>query len=323
ARPHPRPRDRPSPGGARAARRRGARAGRHAPRRPRARAAPRARARPAAGAGRRGRAPPGADQPARQRHRCHRAAGHDRGRRARAPPERPRPADGDHRLRQRPRHVGGRGPARVRALLHDQGARAGHRPRARHRGPHRARARRPGRGREHPGPGHDDARAPPAGGVMPRLLVVDDDTVTCRLLADVFKRDGYTVIGETDPRRALARVADEPVDLAILDVQMPEMDGLALLRGLRGRLPDLPVVIMTAFGSIDTAVQAIASGAVDYVSKPMDVEEIRVTVRKALGRTAEAQAATLPGAGDELGEVVGRSPGMVDVYKTVARVAPG
>ena len=131
---------------------------------------------------------------------------------------------------------------------------------------------------------------------MPRLLVVDDDTVTCRLLADVFKRDGYTVIGETDPRRALARVTDEPVDLAILDVQMPEMDGLALLRGLRARLPDLPVVIMTAFGSIDSAVQAIASGAVDYVSKPMDVEEIRATVRRALGRQTETQA-ELPEAG--------------------------
>src|SRR5207245_2460183 len=227
------------------------------------------------------------------------AAGHDRGRRARALPQRPRPADGDHRLRQRPRHVGGRDPARLRALLHDQGARARHGPRARHRGPHRARARWPGRDRVEPGRGHDDARASPPGGVMPRLLVVDDDSVTCRLLADVFKRDGYTVIGETDPQRALARAADEPVDLAILDVQMPEMDGLALLRGLRERLPDLPVVIMTAFGSIDTAVQAIASGAVDYLSKPMDVEEIRVTVRKALGRTAEAQAA-LPVAGEEL-----------------------
>src|SRR5205823_6630067 len=83
----------------------------------------------------RGRAPPGADQPPRQRHRRHRAAGHDRGRRARALPQRPRPADGDHRLRQRPRHVGGRDPARLRALLHDQGARARHGPRARHRGP--------------------------------------------------------------------------------------------------------------------------------------------------------------------------------------------
>ena len=135
---------------------------------------------------------------------------------------------------------------------------------------------------------------------MPRLLVVDDDTVTCRLLADVFKRDGYAVIGETNPQRALARVAGEPIDLAILDVQMPEMDGLALLRGLRERLPGLPVVIMTAFGSIDTAVQAIASGAVDYVSKPMDVEEIRATVRRALGRTVEAQA-TLPAAGEQIG----------------------
>src|SRR5262249_36246903 len=63
-------------------------------------------------------------------------------------------------------------------------------------------------------------------------------------------------------------------------------------------------------------------GAVDYVSKPMDVEEIRATVRKALGRSAEAQAA-LPVAGEELGGVVGRSPAMVEVYKTIARVAPG
>jgi DNA-binding NtrC family response regulator len=103
---------------------------------------------------------------------------------------------------------------------------------------------------------------------------------------------------------------------------MPEMDGLALMRGLRERFPDLPVVIMTAFGSIDTAVRSIASGAVDYVSKPMDVEEIHATVRRALGRQAETQAA-LPAAGEELGGVVGRSPGMVEVYKTIARVAPG
>ena len=157
---------------------------------------------------------------------------------------------------------------------------------------------------------------------MPRLLVVDDDTVTCRLLADVFKRDGYTVIGETDPQRALARAADEPVDLAILDVQMPEMDGLALLRGLRERLPDLPVIIMTAFGSIDTAVQAIAAGAVDYVSKPMNLEEIRATVRRVLGRKEEVQAPP-PAGSEELGGMVGRSPAMVEIYKTIARVAPG
>jgi DNA-binding NtrC family response regulator len=158
--------------------------------------------------------------------------------------------------------------------------------------------------------------------MMPRVLVVDDDTVTCRLLADVLTRDGATVVGESDPRRALTRAAAEPPDVAILDVQMPEMDGLSLLRGLRERLPGLPIIIMTAFGSIETAVQAIGAGAVDYVSKPMDVEEIRATVRRALGRHAEAQAAR-PVAGEELGGVVGRSPAMVEVYKTIARVAPG
>src|SRR5204863_6422 len=84
------------------------------------------------------------------------------------------------------------------------------------------------------------------------------------------------------PSRALARIEAEPLDLAILDIRMPKVDGLELLRCLRERLPTLPVVIMTAFGSIDTAVQAIAAGAVDYVSKPMNLEEIRATVLRVL-----------------------------------------
>src|SRR5437660_9698929 len=155
-----------------------------------------------------------------------------------------------------------------------------------------------------------------------RLLVVDDDIVTCRLLEEVLSRDGAMVMWETDPRRALARAAEHPIALAVLDVRMPELDGLELLRRLRERRPHLPVVIMTAFGSIDTAVLAITSGAVDYVSKPMDVEEIRATVRRALGRQTETQA-ELPEAGEELGGMVGRTPAMVDVYKTIARVAPG
>ena len=157
---------------------------------------------------------------------------------------------------------------------------------------------------------------------MARILVVDDDAVTCRLLGEVLSRDGATVLGETDPSRALARIEAEPLDLAILDIRMPKVDGLELLRCLRERLPTLPVVIMTAFGSIDTAVQAIAAGAVDYVSKPMNLEEIRATVRRVLGRKEEMQAPP-PAGSEELGGMVGRSPAMVEIYKTIARVAPG
>jgi len=156
---------------------------------------------------------------------------------------------------------------------------------------------------------------------MSRILVVDDDAVTCRLLAEVLRSDG-TVVWDIDPRAALDRLRTEEVDLAIFDMQMPEMGGLDLLRRVRERRPGLPVVIMTAFGSIDTAVDAIASGAVDYVSKPMNLDELRATVRRALGRKAEAQAA-VPVQGDAVGGMVGRTPAMIEVYKTIARVAAG
>jgi two-component system, NtrC family, response regulator AtoC len=157
---------------------------------------------------------------------------------------------------------------------------------------------------------------------MTRILVVDDDAVTCSLLFEVLGRDGVEVVGETDPRRALALAEASPVDLAIVDVQMPGMNGLAMLQELRGRHPGLPVIVMTAFGSIDTAVQAISSGAVDYISKPMDVDELRATVRRVLSNGDEPRA-ELPAAGAQIQGMVGRAPAMVEIYKTIARVAPG
>jgi DNA-binding NtrC family response regulator len=157
--------------------------------------------------------------------------------------------------------------------------------------------------------------------LMAHILVVDDDAVTCRLLAEVLERDGATVVWEVDPRRVFERLGEGPVDLAILDVRMPELDGLELLPKLRQKWPELPIIIMTAFGSIDTAVQAITAGAVDYVSKPMTVEEIRTTARKALSRSRAA--AVLPAGSEALAGMVGRTAPMVEIYKTIAQVAPG
>ena len=89
---------------------------------------------------------------------------------------------------------------------------------------------------------------------MNKILVVDDDAVTCRLLSEVLGDATTTVVGETDPYAAL-ELARDGIDLAILDVQMPQIDGLALLARLRSERPQLPVIIMTAFGSIATAVR--------------------------------------------------------------------
>ncbi|MEO8604781.1 MAG: sigma-54 dependent transcriptional regulator [bacterium] len=155
---------------------------------------------------------------------------------------------------------------------------------------------------------------------MARVLVVDDDAVSCQLLTEVLEHDGLQVVAETDPTRALACVQRGAVDLAILDLRMPQVSGLALMRQLREVAPDLPTVIMTAFGSMDTAVEAISSGAIDYVSKPMNVEEIRAVVQRILERP-RTTAATEP-TGAEADGMIGRTPVMIALYKTIARVAP-
>jgi DNA-binding NtrC family response regulator len=157
---------------------------------------------------------------------------------------------------------------------------------------------------------------------MKRVLVVDDDAVSCEVLSEVLGEEGLTVVCETNPRKALASVDKGSIDLAILDVRMPEMNGLELLQRLRERIPSLPVIIMTGFGSVETAVDAITSGAVDYVSKPMNVDEIRAAVDRAL-RGDRAPRADLPVESEVIGDMVGRTRAMVTVYKTIARVAPG
>jgi two-component system, NtrC family, response regulator AtoC len=157
-----------------------------------------------------------------------------------------------------------------------------------------------------------------------QLLVIDDDAVTRELLTEVLQSEGYRVAACDSGPRALERAEHEHFDLAVTDVRMPEMDGIAVTRALKARDPAIQVIVMTAFGSVETAVEAIRHGAFDYVSKPMNLEEIKSTVRRALSerRLPDARMNGDRGADDTYGVLVGRSPAMVEVYKTVARVAP-
>jgi two-component system response regulator AtoC len=157
-----------------------------------------------------------------------------------------------------------------------------------------------------------------------QLLVIDDDAVTRELLTEVLQSEGYHVAACDSGPRALERAEHEHFDLAVTDVRMPEMDGIAVTRALKARDPAIQVIVMTAFGSVETAVEAIRHGAFDYVSKPMNLEEIKSTVRRALSerRLTDARENGDRATEDTYGIVVGRSPAMVEVYKTVARVAP-
>jgi DNA-binding NtrC family response regulator len=156
-------------------------------------------------------------------------------------------------------------------------------------------------------------------------MVVDDDTETLALLREVVAKEGYEVETAEDAESAMRQLGEWQPDLIITDIHMPGMDGLALLAAVREKAPDILVILLTAYGSLKTAVDAIKAGAFDYLSKPFVVDDIRLVVRRALehkklmreNRSLREQLRERY----RFDNLVGSSPGMVEVYKLVARVA--
>ena len=117
---------------------------------------------------------------------------------------------------------------------------------------------------------------------MAKILIVDDEQSYRQLLTLVFEEQGNTVRTAMNGRQALELLAAEPSDIIIADVKMPDMDGIEMLRAVRETLPDLGVILMTAFASVETAREAFKLGADDFIQKPFDVEELKLIVRKTL-----------------------------------------
>ena len=158
------------------------------------------------------------------------------------------------------------------------------------------------------------------------ILVVDDDQSSRELLTRILTSAGHRVTPLSDGREAVAALdAGAHPDLVVSDIRMAEMDGLQVIDAYRERAPDTPVILVTAFGNIDGAVEAIRRGATDYLSKPYDVDAIQIVVARALQHRALAMEnrALRRGLRDRyrLDNVVGRSEAMLQVYKTAARVA--
>ncbi len=157
------------------------------------------------------------------------------------------------------------------------------------------------------------------------LLIADDDPVALALLAEVLAGEGYAVRAASGGAACLELAAREPVELAIVDLRMPDMDGLEVIRRLAVIRPGIPIIILTAFAGIDTAIEAIRSGATDYLSKPFRMEQITIAVRRILEskRLARENVQYRQERADRfgVGNLIGQSPAMVEVYKLVARVA--
>ncbi len=158
-----------------------------------------------------------------------------------------------------------------------------------------------------------------------RILVVDDDAITCNLLEEVLVKEGYLVDKALTGKEAIAKGESQLFDVVLSDIRMAEVDGMAVLKAFKERSPDTIVMMMTAFGSIETAIQAIKEGAFDYVSKPFRLEEIKLTIQRALEQRRLFKENILYRqeliTRYKLDNIVGRSPQMLKIYKTIARVA--
>lgn len=158
-----------------------------------------------------------------------------------------------------------------------------------------------------------------------QILVVDDEANLRRVLTAQLSRDGYEVHTAPDGEAGLAVLREHHIDLVITDLRMPKMDGLELLRQALRSDPQLPVVILTAHGTVDNAVEALKTGAFDYITKPFDQAEVRTIVKKALrtrdlAETEATREEPREGAGARFG-IIGESEAILGIYTILERVA--
>lgn len=158
---------------------------------------------------------------------------------------------------------------------------------------------------------------------LPRIMIVDDDEVTCELLCEVFARQGFDVHFEQNGDAALSVMTTQHPDVIVSDIRMKtRLDGLTLLDHVRRQYPQTPVVLMTAFGSIDTAIRAVKQGAFDYISKPFKMETVISIVRRALVSQSTSSAKVRDTDDSELASgLIGRNPEMLEIYKLIASVS--
>ena len=159
----------------------------------------------------------------------------------------------------------------------------------------------------------------------PLILVVDDDRAHRLMLMTLLEEWGYRVEDADGGQKAFDSVRNRPVDLILMDMRMPRMDGIEATRLIHGYNPAIPILIMTAYSSVATAVEALKSGAYDYLTKPVDFDALKLALARALEHTRlreENESLRRQLACLQVSDMIGRSPRMQRVAETIALVAP-
>ena len=159
-----------------------------------------------------------------------------------------------------------------------------------------------------------------------RILIVDDDSAHRTMLVTLVGGWGYAVLEADDGGTAIDTVAKRPVDLVLMDIRMVRVSGIEALERIKGINPAIPIVLMTAYASVEMAVDALKKGAYDYLTKPLDFDKLRLTLDRALEhiqlKAENRQLKAHLTAGDPSTGIIGSSPAMVQLLDTILQVAP-
>jgi two-component system response regulator HydG len=158
------------------------------------------------------------------------------------------------------------------------------------------------------------------------VLVVDDDDAHRTMLRTLVGGWGYDIIEADDGSTAIEKVQERPFDLILMDVRMLKVSGLEALERIKAFNPAIPITIMTAYSSVETAVEALKKGAYDYLTKPLDFDKLRLTIERAMEHTRLKEENRLLkeslGKHFDMQNIIGRSPAMISFLETVVHVAP-
>jgi len=158
---------------------------------------------------------------------------------------------------------------------------------------------------------------------MHKVLIVDDELNMRLVLAAMLKKEGYAITSAADGREALQILKSNKMDVVVTDLKMPHLDGMALLSCITEQYPEVPVIIITAHGTVATAVEALKKGALDYITKPFELEDLKNVISKAIKtRTLNENELFLPPEEIERNGIIGSSKRSLEIFDAIKRVAP-
>ena len=158
---------------------------------------------------------------------------------------------------------------------------------------------------------------------MADILIIDDERAIRKTLSEILSFEGYKVDEASDGEEGLKKFKEKTFDLVLCDIKMPKLDGIEFLQRAGEINPDIPIVMISGHGNIETAVEAVKKGAYDFISKPPDLNRLLITIRNAMDKsTLVTETKVLKRKVSRVQEMIGESAGIKKIKDTIEKVAP-